>query len=184
VVAERGYVAATMQAVAEQAGLSPGLLHYHFKTRGEILRVAMGRLVEALGHRAAKRLEQAGESPRKRLLAMLDAYVALDGDAAPVAVRAWGELGSQAHHDDDVRALYTVAVAGAVSTLTELVRAALVERGGTRAGAADGARALLCLVEGCFRLAGTDAVPQGHARALVHASVDAWLDAAAAKKRG
>ena len=37
VMAERGYEKATVSAIAQAAGLTPGLVHYHFKNKQEML---------------------------------------------------------------------------------------------------------------------------------------------------
>lgn len=37
VIAQHGYERATIQSIAAQAGLAPGLIHYHFKSKQEIL---------------------------------------------------------------------------------------------------------------------------------------------------
>lgn len=55
VMAERGFDAASIGAVARQAGLAPGLIHYHFGNKEEILEAAVTALVAS--HDAA--LEQA-----------------------------------------------------------------------------------------------------------------------------
>jgi len=60
VLSERGYERSSVQAIASAAGLSPGLVHYHFKNKLEILVELVERLdgvLEILGDlpRSARR---------------------------------------------------------------------------------------------------------------------------------
>src|SRR5215207_4597951 len=86
VMARQGYAQATVAAIGKAAGLTPGLLHYHFETKQDILVALVEQLTGALALRVARRLEAAGEGPRARLHAFLDAYVGLGEDADPRAV--------------------------------------------------------------------------------------------------
>src|ERR1700742_120467 len=82
VMATQGYDGASTQTIAEAAGLSPGLVHYHFKNKREVLLA----LIEALGARLDSRFERRAEqtgSPRGRLYAFIDAHLALGTDASP-----------------------------------------------------------------------------------------------------
>jgi AcrR family transcriptional regulator len=56
-VAERGWNAVTTRAVAERAGVNPGLVHYHFATIDELLRVAVIEALESTLLEAAGPLE-------------------------------------------------------------------------------------------------------------------------------
>jgi AcrR family transcriptional regulator len=56
-VAERGWEAATTRAVAERAGVNPGLVHYHFTSIDELLRVAVIDAIESTLMEAAGPLE-------------------------------------------------------------------------------------------------------------------------------
>lgn len=185
VIADHGYADASVAAIAAAAGLSTGLVHYHFKSKHEVL-VA---LVETLSARLAARVvARAAEtaSPRARLDAMLDAYLELSADADPRAVTAWVVLGAEAARDPAVREVLHLAATGAVRDLEGAVRDVLhvqmaVEPGGgesnDRAGAI--ARALYAAIEGCFRLA-TSApglLPTGSSARMVRAIAEALIAA-------
>ncbi|HEX6239866.1 MAG TPA: TetR family transcriptional regulator, partial [Polyangiales bacterium] len=101
VMQRSGYEGATIQAIGKAAGLSPGLLHYHFATKQEVL-IA---LVETLTAQLAERYEAhkaAAGSPAERLYAFIDAHVALGRDADPRAVAAWNVVGSEALRNPEV----------------------------------------------------------------------------------
>ncbi|HSN99500.1 MAG TPA: TetR family transcriptional regulator, partial [Candidatus Nanopelagicales bacterium] len=114
VVAELGVDAATVPAVALAAELSPGLVHYHFKTKDEILPLALERLALLLETRAEAKLRAAGDDPCARLHALVDAWLSLDEGADPRAVRAWAAIGAAAARREDLHALTAVFVERAV----------------------------------------------------------------------
>ncbi len=75
VMAERGYERASVAAVARAAGLTPGVVHYHFVSKQEILL----RLVETLGKRLQSRLRpklERTDDPHARLNAFVDVHLA------------------------------------------------------------------------------------------------------------
>ena len=57
-IGEHGYDKATIQTIAQKAGLAPGLIHYHFKSKEDILL----ELVKSLAA-VARRIEARGEIP-------------------------------------------------------------------------------------------------------------------------
>src|SRR6185295_6476903 len=95
-MAKRGYEHATIAAIAKQAGLASGLIHYHFADKQEILVVLVERLVAGLETRVALRLRTAGPSARSRLHALVDAHVGLGEDADANAVAAWVVVAAEA----------------------------------------------------------------------------------------
>ena len=152
VIATTGYAGATIQMIAAASGLAPGLIHYHFRDKREIL-VA---LVESLAGYARERYERRAElatTPQQRLQAYIDARLALGEDAKPDAVAAWVRIGEQAVRDADVREVYQQAVAGELVLIRSLLRACL-QNAGKRARKVDHlAAGLLAFVEGVFVLA-------------------------------
>ncbi len=177
VVAERGYERATVKDIADAAGLSPGLLHYHFASKQEIL-VA---LAEDLAEAAQKR-QSALKSPRSarsRLLALLDAHVARGKGADPTAVACWVALGAEAPRIPELAAVYRRVTGDALAGLRDQTRAALLEeeRSPKRAGSI--AAGLLAAVEGAFKLAtaAPGLLPEGFAAPTLRAMAEGLLDA-------
>jgi TetR/AcrR family transcriptional repressor of bet genes len=177
VMAERGYEQATIERIAEKANLAPGLLHYHFGTKAEILAYAVERLTLVLRARIDARLTGAGTDPRRRLHAVLEAFLALGDDASSAAVASWSALSADASRVPDVRALYARGVAESVAVIEDAVRGVLRAEQRTTRRADEIARTVICAVEGCFRLGGTAAVPAGAAIAIVSRMTDALLAA-------
>lgn len=84
VLADHGYAGATIEAVAEAAGVSPGLVHHHFADKHDLLDSLLQDLIARFRQRI--RLVEADTDP-------LDAYalaaVRLDDSADIVAARCW-----------------------------------------------------------------------------------------------
>lgn len=163
-VATQGYAGATVQAIAVASGLAPGLIHYHFRDKREIL-VA---LVDQLAHYALRRFESRASSAstaKERLRAYIDARLAYGEDANPDAVAAWVMIGAEAVRDPDVREVYQRAISQEIALVRKLLRAYLVESG-KRVRKLDAfAAGLLAFVEGVFVLASNarTVVPTGFA---------------------
>ncbi len=179
VMAERGYEHATIAAVARQASLAPGLIHYHFSNKHEILVALVERLIESLEARVRAKLAAVGVSPRERLHAVIDAHVALGDDADPRSVAAWVMVGAEAVRQRDVRALYTSAIRAALARLKALVLAALRSERRLTRHASRIAAALASGIEGAYLLsaAAPGTLPVGYAAPTLRRMVDGLLDA-------
>jgi TetR/AcrR family transcriptional repressor of bet genes len=166
VMAETGYQGASVAAIAREAGLAPGLLHYHFGSKAEILHVLFERLVSQARARIASRDARA-ETEEERLFALLDALLGKGGDADPAAVACWTLIGAEAVKDAEVRALYARWITEILGELRTRVIAACHADGRSGEGAASIAAALLASIEGFFQLATAvpDAIPPGSAAA-------------------
>lgn len=142
VLGEHGYDGATIARIARAAGLTPGLLHYHFGSKQAILVALVEDLVGRARARIDARLEAASRDPEARVGAIL-AGLLDDGDGAdPEAVACWAQVGAEAIRNPVVRVVYQEWLA----QLAEELTAALD-------GDADLAAGLVVLVEGYFAVA-------------------------------
>ena len=119
-IAEHGYAKATIQLIAQQAGLTPGLLHYHFKTKAEILMELVKTLVTRFSQRYALFSERA-KTPEERLIAYINARLAKGEGANPTAVAAWVMIGAEAVRQPEVREIYQKAIAAEFALLQGLL---------------------------------------------------------------
>jgi TetR/AcrR family transcriptional repressor of bet genes len=84
VLAQRGFAQSTIAAVADRAGISPGLIHHHFKDKEDLL----NELVTLLQGRLAQRIqnEKKGAPPLERFI---DAALRLDARSDLNTARCW-----------------------------------------------------------------------------------------------
>lgn len=182
VMARSGYAGATIAGIASQAGLAPGLVHYHFRDKREIL----VELVDALAGYARQRYESraAGRtSGKEKLDAYVAAHLAFGPDAQPDAVAAWVMVGEQAAHDPDVREVYQAALRAQLKLLKSLLRQTLVERG-RRARRLDAlAAGVAAFIQGAFVVATTarPLVPTGFAAPTLALWLERYIEAEEAR---
>ncbi|UYM03514.1 TetR/AcrR family transcriptional regulator [Solicola gregarius] len=132
--------------VASEAGVSSGLLYYHFGDRDGLLAATLGHINDtALGHRA--RGANAG-SATERLVELLVEEVA-DADDVRDQATAWNEIRAVSAFTPDLSANLMKATAAWQSDIAAAVREAQAADGVAAAADADAlAVALTALVEG------------------------------------
>ncbi len=164
VMAATGYAGATMAAVAERAGIPQGLIHHHFDGKLDLLMHSVGRLERRLVERYETRLRRTGTDPVRRLLAFVDAHVALGADADRASVTAWVCVGAEAVAEPAVRRIYVQALRRRRDELRELFAAASAPRT-SRARVLESAGAVAAAIEGIFQVAAVDPTfaARGHA---------------------
>ena len=103
VLCERGYAGLTMRAIAEEAGTSKSLIHYHFDTKEELLLAFLERFLDRLD-RFLEEIESETDDHEARLLAFVERFVVQPEDADRQAFwRALLELRLQAAHQEAFR---------------------------------------------------------------------------------
>ncbi len=85
VLAQHGYAGATIIAVAEEANLSPGLLHHHFRDKREMLL----ELLTVLLHDFRKNLDARSAGGPVTIETYIDAALKLDERANTIAAKCW-----------------------------------------------------------------------------------------------
>ncbi len=163
-MAHRGYDGASVAEIARAAGLAPGLVHYHFDDKREILLALVDALAREARERAERALQRAGAAPLERLEAYLGAFLSLETDPDPEAVACWVAIAAEAIRDSKVRKAFAAALADAGALLARLVAEA--SPGSRRAKAS--AAALLASMQGYFLLSACapDLVPPGSAASV------------------
>lgn len=177
-MAEHGYEKATIQLIARRAQLTPGLLHYHFHSKADILLA----LVKALAGAAQQRyfaLAQNAASAGQRLDAYIDARLGLGEGADAGAVAAWVVIGAEAVRQPEVRAAYQHAVDTEMALLRELLSASLAAQGKSSANVTALAAAVLAMMEGTFQLASAApaAMPVGYAAPMATQMIRRFIEA-------
>ncbi|AEI68803.1 TetR/AcrR family transcriptional regulator [Corallococcus macrosporus] len=181
VMSERGYERASVGEIAKAAGLSPGLVHYHFSGKQEILLTLVEQLAARARQRVAARLDRVkGEdAARARVDAFVEAFLATGDDAAPAAVSSWVTISAEAIRQPEVQAIYEQVVRADLEHLTSLVAAVVGKR-----KAPSLAAGLFAAVQGYFVLAASvpGLVPPGSAASTVKRMAAGLLAPASAKE--
>lgn len=173
-MAEHGYERATIADIARAAGLTSGLVHYHFASKQEVLLRLVGDLAERFRRRAEARLATAGPDARARLDALLDALLATGGDADPDAVACWSLVAAEAIRQEEVRQAYYRWLSELRAEIERLLRDVCRADGRRATDVAAMAAAVVALVEGYFTVAAAapQVIPSGSAvrmaRLVVH----------------
>ena len=164
VLAEHGYARATIALIARQAGLAPGLIHYYFPSKREIL-VSLVRSVSDYADTRFRSAVPDPATPLQRLQAYFEARLGLGQGASAEVAAAWVMIGAEAVRQPEVREVYQAAVAQELATLTALLEDCLRHDGRDLAAAASLAPALLAFMEGAFQLssAAGAVMPTGYA---------------------
>jgi AcrR family transcriptional regulator len=108
-----------MEELAAEAGVSTGLLYYHFKDRSTLLR----RTLEFVNERAGAYTDEptpAGSSPRERL----ERKLLLELQDRPKVVensKAWGELRASALFEQELQDVLLVSTQGWNDEIAELI---------------------------------------------------------------
>lgn len=186
VLATRGYEGASTQEIAKAAGLTAGLVHYHFKGKHEILLGLVERLEQRLRTRVERWTAAAPAAPSARLAAFIDAHLARGTDADPDAVKAWVVLCAEALRDPEVRTLFAQVLVRDQADLEDRVRAALVDRGRLPSSTRPIAAAVLAAIQGyfVFSAASPDLTPPGTAANAVRRMTEGLLTAAPEQRSG
>lgn len=177
VLAEQGYEKATIQAIAKQADLAPGLIHYHFKTKADILLLLIESLSDTLRRRFAAFSESA-TSPHQKFVAYINARLAKGVGASPESVAAWVVIGAEAVRQFDVRRLYQKAITNELAIVQQLIKDCFIARGKESTATPQLAAAVLALMEGAFQLssAAADVMPKDYASDTVIQMVDRYIE--------
>lgn len=141
VLARSGYAGATITAVAEEAGVAPGLVHHHFSGKADLLNSLLDDLMSRFRQRT-----RALEESEPPLAAYARAALGLGETADTVAARCWVGVLAEAVRDP--------ALFARVRRLLDTEIAAIRRRSGDRYSAEDASTVLAfvlgALVYGAF----------------------------------
>ena len=169
VMATTGYARASIQAIAGAAQLSPGLLHYHFSNKEQILLAVLQTIEDRLIARYTARTGSDLE-PAQALEAWIDAHLAVDATSDPRLVACWVQLGALALQLPAVGKRYREAIERDAATLHGIIEARLRAAGHPHsAEPAAITAALMSAVAGAYQLSLTAPAltPPGSASAMV-----------------
>ncbi|MET8998613.1 TetR/AcrR family transcriptional regulator [Amycolatopsis sp. Hca4] len=140
-IARNGVRGLRVEEVAAEAGVSTGLIYYHFKDRAGLLAATLDHVNDRAERYTTRTLPESGD-PRARLEQRLLLELQ-DVDEVRETSLAWGELRASAVFEPGLRDRLAAACGLWVAEIAELVAAA-----GAPAKAEDAAERLTALVEG------------------------------------
>ena len=164
VLAARGFARTTLTEVANQAGLSHGLVNFHFQTKEKLLTETLLYLAEEYRQNWLGALQAAGPSQADRLDALIRADFHPD-ICTPAKLVAWcsfwGEAQSRPIYQERCGSNDEIYIAQ-----MEAICEALLTEDGVKGDATLIARVLRITIEGVWLDLMTMNTPYGHAEAL------------------
>jgi TetR/AcrR family transcriptional repressor of bet genes len=167
VIARKGYSGTTIQDIAQEAGLTPGLIHYHFDSKQEILITLFNRLEGIVEQRMTSGMRRLGKAdPVAALDALIDAFLALDETADRLAIRCWTMISAEAVYNPGLGRVFKRAIRRHLRHIERFVQPALGPKVRDRRTQA---AAILAAIHGSFVLASTapGTIPAGSAASSV-----------------
>lgn len=177
VMAKQGYDGASIGDIAKVARLTPGLVHYHFESKQEILLAALETLASTHDARLEERLAKARGQPLDEVGAFIDFHLGLGADADPEALACWILLSGEALRTPKIRTRFESAMTSIVRRLAGSLRRG-VEVGAFRCDDVEGAAAaLVATIQGYFVLAASarSVIPKGSAARSVKQMAEGLL---------
>jgi len=165
VMARTGYAGAAVSDVAKRAKVAPGLVHYHFKNKLEILLVAIDELEnDYLGGLDVRLIRAKGE-PNRELRAFIDAHLRIGKDADPVALACWIDVSGEALREPRVKKAFARVLSRSKERLGDILRRGVASGHFGCADPEAAAAAILATIQGYFVLGATarELVPRGSA---------------------
>jgi len=174
-LALRGYARTTLTEVATRAGLSHGLVNFHFQSKDKLLSETLLYLAEEYRQNWTEALEAAGEAPAARLDALIRADLRPPVYTAPrlaAWLAFWGEAQARPVYQD-----LCASNDAAYNRVLEEVCSALLAEGGYAGRPARVARVIRVAMEGVWMDQSTMERPYGadEALATVHTAAAAFF---------
>ena len=97
VFARKGYRSASMQEIAEEAGVAKGSLYLHFRSKDELALAAVADVYDRVRRRMAELEADEGLTPRERFIRQLEEQLAVGEDNAEWIRRLWHDHADGIH---------------------------------------------------------------------------------------
>lgn len=121
-VAEGGAQAATVRAIAEKAGVTPGLIRHYFVNKDDLTRAAYAHLMAEMTEQSAAVLRDAPADPVLRLALFVAAAVS-PPVADPEAVALWAGFVHDVRRDAAMREVHALSYLAFRDVLQDLITA-------------------------------------------------------------
>lgn len=159
-MARQGYEGASIADIAAAAGVAPGIVHYHFESKLDILLSLLDRIVVSFDARLARLLAHAGDDRLAQVHAVIDCHLALGKEQDSDVLACWIGATGEALRELRVRRRVEAALGPLVRRLAAIIAAGTRERVFRCPDADAAAAAIMATIQGYYVLSAT-------ARALI-----------------
>lgn len=122
IVAEKGVVAATVRAIADRAGVTPGLIRHYFAGKDDLSRAAYRQFMEGMTADSVRAMAEGPNDPRDRL-ARFVANSLRPPVVDPLRLALWTGFLQLVRGDTEMRAIHRQTYHGYRDVLQGLIRA-------------------------------------------------------------
>ena len=164
VMAVQGYEKASIQVIAKEAGLAPGLIHYHFKTKQDILLALVTWIATAANERLEK-LETVVDDPWLKLEAFINARLATGDTEMPEVVAAWVVIAGESLRQPEIKEIYQDLIGQQLKMLKQLIANIWDGKSSKSKEVIRLSAIVLAAIEGAFQLSATasEVMPRNYA---------------------
>ena len=123
-LARKGFATLTIADVAKEAGLSPGIIIFHFSSKDDLLAAVLGSLANEYHQNWVNRVKEAGPSPAERMKAMLLAdfdTTVFTHEKLAAWIAFWGETQGRPVYDEIYGSLDAERRAASAALCRELI---------------------------------------------------------------
>lgn len=154
--------------------MSPGLIHYHFKTKQEILLETVRWLTNVVMRRIKI---AASDSKKSSLNAIIQGLLGQGKNASPEAVGAWVVIAAEASRHEDVQKVYKESLALRVEKIRSELEVFFKAKGLSKSEVAEATGGVISLMEGAFLLSQSAPrlFPKGYAVKSVERLIKGYL---------
>lgn len=155
-MAKKGYDGASIGDIAKAARLTPGLVHYHFKDKLDVLAALATHLAEENATGLRRHLVDRAAGPLQALDAIIDFYLSLGSSAKPEVLACWIGLSGEALRHVAIRDVFAATLSDIRQVIREQIEAGIEAKVFDRKVDSEAAAAgILATIGGYFVVAGT-----------------------------
>ena len=172
-----GYDGASIQLIAKESELTAGLIHYHFKSKEEILLALVNELSLLISKRV-KQISSSNSTAEKKLDGLIDAYLSVGQGASSLAVSAWVAICAEAVKKKEVSKVYSSVLKERKKLIESTVTEVLKSQSKSEKNVKKLSAGVVALIEGAFLVASgaPDLMPKGYAADVAKKMIRGFID--------
>tara|TARA_R110001592_G_scaffold363175_1_gene680982 strand:- start:23885 stop:24484 length:600 start_codon:yes stop_codon:yes gene_type:complete len=164
VMAVHGYEKASIQVIAKEAGLAPGLIHYHFKTKQDIL-LALVNWIASAARERLQNLSNESDDPWLKLEVFINARLATGETEMPEVVAAWVVIAGESLRQPEIKSIYQDLIDQQLQMLKGLIAKVWNGKSSKSKEVIELSAIVIAAMEGAFQLSATanEVMPKSYA---------------------